>query len=289
MRVSVAVAPPRVAGLGLRADKGVVKGGAGGGAVLAPGTVVQGARTQVMMGSEVDLARVAASIQPRSPPEPAAEPGAGAVSGARQLRSLAGAITGAAANIKSKLTSAVTQGSLARSSPSPPDTSQGQGQGQGQGRVKMREVPIRVEAGAGQGQGLPGQEKSPHVIPLTVPGAEYGGSLELTFSNNPLRSYREYDVIDRLTFVFYFQVIRTGSTKGPSVPVKPQTFRRSKNIYNKNNFYLNCDKIFETIKTIYKPYNTLVKFHGFYKLINCQISISLIKCVPLYRALFISV
>ena len=187
MRVSVAVAPPRVAGLGLRADKGVVKGGAGGGAVLAPGTVVQGARTQVMMGSEVDLDRVAASIQTRSPPEPAAEPGAGAVSGARQLRSLAGAITGAAANIKSKLTSAVTQGSLARSSPSPPDTSQGQGQG----RVKMREVPIRVEAGAGQGQGLPGQEKSPHVIPLTVPGAEYGGSLELTFSNNPLRSYRK--------------------------------------------------------------------------------------------------
>merc|ERR1712155_97691 len=125
-----------------------------------------------MMGSEVDLDRVAASIQTRSPPEPAAEPGAASVSGARQLRSLAGAITGAAANIKSKLTSAVTQGSLARSSPSPPDTSQGQG----------------------QGQGLPGQEKSPHVIPLTVPGAEYGGSLELTFSNNPLRSYREHDV-----------------------------------------------------------------------------------------------
>ena len=171
--VSVVVAPPRVAGLGLRADKGVVKGGAGGGAVLAPGTVVQGARTQVMMGSEVDLDRVAASIQTRSPPEPAAEPGAASVSGARQLRSLAGAITGAAANIKSKLASAVTQGSLARSSPSPPDTSQGQGQG----RVKMREVPIRVEQGAGQGQGLPGQEKSPHVIPLTVPGAEYGGSL----------------------------------------------------------------------------------------------------------------
>lgn len=177
MCVSVVVAPPRVAGLGLRADKGVVKGGAGGGAVLAPGTVVQGARTQVMMGSEVDLDRVAASIQTRSPPEPAAEPGAASVSGARQLRSLAGAITGAAANIKSKLASAVTQGSLARSSPSPPDTSQGQGQGQG--RVKMREVPIRVEQGAGQGQGLPGQEKSPHVIPLTVPGAEYGGSLEL--------------------------------------------------------------------------------------------------------------
>ena len=171
--MSVVVAPPRVAGLGLRADKGVVKGGAGGGAVLAPGTVVQGARTQVMMGSEVDLDRVAASIQTRSPPEPAAEPGAASVSGARQLRSLAGAITGAAANIKSKLASAVTQGSLARSSPSPPDTSQGQG------RVKMREVPIRVEQGAGQGQGLPGQEKSPHVIPLTVPGAEYGGSLEL--------------------------------------------------------------------------------------------------------------
>ena len=185
------VAPPRVAGLGLRADKGAVKGGAGGGAVLAPGTVVQGARTQVMMGSEVDLDRVAASIQTRSPPEPAAEPGAASVSGARQLRSLAGAITGAAANIKSKLTSAVTQGSLARSSPSPPDTSQGQGQGQGQGRVKMREVPIRVEQGAGQGQGLPGQEKSPHVIPLTVPGAEYGGSLELPFSNNPLQSFRE--------------------------------------------------------------------------------------------------
>ena len=38
-------------------------------------------------------------------------------------------------------------------SPSPPDS-----------RAKMREVPIRVEA----------SDRSPHVIPLTVPGAEYG-------------------------------------------------------------------------------------------------------------------
>ena len=122
--------------------------------VAAPGSVVQGPRTAVMMGAGsapgVDLDRIAASMS-----EVSREAGqnSGQQQPARHLgRSIAGAFSGVAHNIKSKF---VNKGS-SPSSPSPPDS-----------RAKMREVPIRVEA-SGTG------DRSPHVIPLTVPGAEYG-------------------------------------------------------------------------------------------------------------------
>ena len=148
-------------GLGLKPDKSV-KTVVGGG---APGSVVQGARTAVLVGGDpdsvpgVDLDRVAASMsQPQPPPDTLSlSSGSGA---AARARSLAGAITGAAHNIKTKLASAVT----ARSSPSPPDPAW----------PKVREVPIRVEGG--RTPPVFNGEKSPHVIPLTVPGAEYGES-----------------------------------------------------------------------------------------------------------------
>ena len=56
----------------------------------------------------VDLDRVAASMSQTSDSVSLAGSSSGPGSGARQLRSLAGAITGAAANFKSKLASAVT-------------------------------------------------------------------------------------------------------------------------------------------------------------------------------------
>ena len=153
-------------GLGLKPDKSI-KTVVGGG---APGSVVQGARTAVMVGGGavpdfvpgVDLDRVAASMSQTSDSVSLAGSSSGPGSGARQLRSLAGAITGAAANFKSKLASAVTGAGVARSSPSPPDPA----------RTKVREVPIRLEGGPPP---VFNGEKSPHVIPLTVPGAEYGG------------------------------------------------------------------------------------------------------------------
>ena len=159
-------------GLGLKPDKSI-KTVVGGG---APGSVVQGARTAVMVGGGaapdfvpgVDLDRVAASMSQTSDSVSLAGSSSGPGSGARQLRSLAGAITGAAANFKSKLASAVTGAGAARSSPSPPDPARTKGR-------EVREVPIRLEGGD---QGAPpvfNGEKSPHVIPLTVPGAEYGG------------------------------------------------------------------------------------------------------------------
>jgi len=86
------------------------------------------------------------------------QPGA---AGAKQLgRSIAGVITG----IKSKFVNSVTGPLATRSSPSPPDTNK---------TAKIREVPIRVEQSGGMHSAGAG-EKSPHVIPLTVPGAEYG-------------------------------------------------------------------------------------------------------------------
>ena len=116
----------------------------------------------------VDLDRVAASMSQASDSVSLTGSSSGqqSGSGARQLRSLAGAITGAAANFKSKLASAVTGASVARSSPSPPDPA----------RTKVREVPIRLEGGPPP---VFNGEKSPHVIPLTVPGAEYGGLEEI--------------------------------------------------------------------------------------------------------------
>ena len=122
--------------------------------VGAPGSVVQGPRTAVMMGASssapgVDLDRIEfmsevnrETGQASSQQQPARHLG----------RSIAGAFSGVAHNIKSKF---VNLGS-SPSSPSPPDS-----------RAKTREVPIRVEA-SGTG------DRSPHVIPLTVPGAEYG-------------------------------------------------------------------------------------------------------------------
>merc|ERR1719219_2880390 len=121
--------------------------GAGG-----PGSVVQGPRTAVMMGASssapgVDLDRIEFMSEVNREP--------GQTSSSQQQptrhlgRSIAGAFSGVAHNIKNKF---VNLGS----SPSPPDS-----------RAKMREVPIRVEA-SGTG------DRSPHVIPLTVPGAEYG-------------------------------------------------------------------------------------------------------------------
>ena len=84
--------------------------------------------------------------------------------GPKQLgKSLAGVLSGAAQNIKSKFVNIGVTGPLvARSSPSPPDTAKTAGKA-------VRQVPIRVES-SGDGVG----EKSPHSIPLTVPGAEYG-------------------------------------------------------------------------------------------------------------------
>jgi len=111
----------------------------------------------------VDLDRVAASMSEQSRDMSASvsslpQPGA---AGAKQLgRSIAGVITG----IKSKLVNSVTGPLVTRSSPSPPDTSKA---------AKIREVPIRVEQSGGM-QSAGAGEKSPHVIPLTVPGAEYG-------------------------------------------------------------------------------------------------------------------
>lgn len=167
-------------GLGLKPDKSI-KTVVGGG---APGSVVQGARTAVMVGGApdsapgVDLDRVAASMSQTSDSVSLAgsSSGPGPGSGARQLRSLAGAITGAAANFKSKLASAVTGASVARSSPSPPDPA----------RTKVREVrevPIRLEGGAPP---VFNGEKSPHVIPLTVPGAEYGRFTDDRFSTESI-------------------------------------------------------------------------------------------------------
>lgn len=115
---------------------------------------MQGPRTAVKMGASaapgVDLDRIAASMS-----ELKLEPGHNnrEHQGAKQFgRSIAGAFSGVAHNIKSKF---VNIGS----SPSPPDS-----------KAKMREVPIRVEGSGGSGTG----DRSPHVIPLTVPGAEYG-------------------------------------------------------------------------------------------------------------------
>ena len=140
----------------------------------APGNVVTGARTAVMMGGVsvdtvpgVDLDRVAASMSEQSRDMSASvsslpQPGA---AGAKQLgRSIAGVITG----IKSKFVNSVTGPLVTRSSPSPPDTNK-------TATSKIREVPIRVEqSGAGIMHCAGAGEKSPHVIPLTVPGAEYG-------------------------------------------------------------------------------------------------------------------
>ena len=83
--------------------------------------------------------------------------------GPKQLgKSLAGMLSGAAQNIKSKFVNIGVTGPLvARSSPSPPDTAKTAGK-------TVRQVPIRVESSGGSGVG----EKSPHSIILTVPGAE---------------------------------------------------------------------------------------------------------------------
>lgn len=154
---------PRETRLHLRGDK-PVKTVMGGG---TPGMVVQGPRTAVMMGAGstppgVDLDKVAASITEQNQMSnslPVSQP--------RQFgRSLAGVISGAAQNIKSKIAGIANNpgGSspLVRSSPSPPDT-----------RGKMREVPIRVENSYGSNHSVAEpSDRSPQVIPLTVPGAE---------------------------------------------------------------------------------------------------------------------
>jgi len=150
-------------GLHLRGDKSI-KTVLGGG---TPGMVVQGPRTAVMMGAGstppgIDLDKVAASINEQnllSSNMPVSQP--------RQFgRSLAGVLSGAAQNIKSRIAGiASNPGSsspLVRSSPSPPDT-----------RGKMREVPIRIENSFGSNHSVvEPSERSPQVIPLTVPGAE---------------------------------------------------------------------------------------------------------------------
>ena len=168
----------------------------------APGSVVQGARTAVMMtgGGQVpdsrsqvpdprsqvpdpghhgiDLDRVAADLSARDSSSLSLSAAGGQPGGPRQLgRSIAGVLSSTAQNIKSKLFTNMGGGGVtvaplaARSSPSPP------------GGVKVREVPIRVEqSGSGASVSphvLPlksggGASVSPHVIPLTVPGAEYG-------------------------------------------------------------------------------------------------------------------
>jgi len=150
-------------GLHLRGDKPVktVMGGS------TPGMVVQGPRTAVMMGAGstppgVDLDKVAASITEQNSNLnniPVSQP--------RQFgRSIAGVISGAAQNIKSRIAGMTnnpnTSSPLVRSSPSPPDT-----------RAKMREVPIRVENSYGSSHSVAEpSDRSPQVIPLTVPGAE---------------------------------------------------------------------------------------------------------------------
>ena len=106
-----------------------------------------------MMGATsapgVDLDRIAASMSGSDGSKGDLGHNPGQHQAARHLgRSIAGAFSGITNNIKSKLVNIGTS-----SSPSPPDS-----------RAKMREVPIRVEA----------SDRSPHVIPLTVPGAEYG-------------------------------------------------------------------------------------------------------------------
>ena len=124
--------------------------------VGAPGSVVQGPRTAVMMGANssvpgVDLDRIEFMSEVN---REAGQTSNSQQPPARHLgRSIAGAFSGVAHNIKSKF---VNLGSTP-SSPSPPDS-----------RAKTREVPIRLEASSGTG------DRSPHVIPLTVPGAEYG-------------------------------------------------------------------------------------------------------------------
>lgn len=154
---------PRETRLHLRGEK-PVKTVMGGG---TPGMVVQGPRTAVMMGAGstppgVDLDKVAASISEQNQMSnslPVSQP--------RQFgRSLAGVLSGAAQNIKSKIAGIANNpgGSspLVRSSPSPPDT-----------RGKMREVPIRVENSYGSNHSVAEpSDRSPQVIPLTVPGAE---------------------------------------------------------------------------------------------------------------------
>ena len=133
----------------------------------APGMVIQGPRTAVLMGAGstppgVDLDKVAASITEQtqmSQNTPVSQP--------RQFgRSLAGVLSGAAQNIKSRIVGiANNPGSnspLVRSSPSPPDS-----------RGKMRDVPIRIENSHGSNQSVAEpSDRSPQVIPLTVPGAE---------------------------------------------------------------------------------------------------------------------
>lgn len=111
-----------------------------------------------MMGASsapgVDLDRIAASMSGSDVSKGDLGNNPGQHQAARQLgRSIAGAFSGITNNIKSKLVNIGTS-----SSPSPPDS-----------RAKMREVPIRVEA----------SDRSPHVIPLTVPGAEYGNTVLL--------------------------------------------------------------------------------------------------------------
>ena len=126
----------------------------------APGSVVQGADTghtgDHVPGVDMDM--VAASMSEMSRDQVTmSQPGP------KQLgKSLAGVLSGAAQNIKSKFVNIGVTGPLvARSSPSPPDTAKTAGKA-------VRQVPIRVESSGGSGVG----EKSPHSIPLTVPGAE---------------------------------------------------------------------------------------------------------------------
>jgi len=153
---------PRETRLHLRGDK-QVKTVVGG---TAPGIVVQGPRTAVMMGAGstppgVDLDKVAASITEQNQ-----TPNSIPVSQTRQFgRSVAGLISGAAQNLKSRIVGIANNPSsspLVRSSPSPPDS-----------RGKVREVPIRVENSYGSTHSVvEPSERSPQVIPLTVPGAE---------------------------------------------------------------------------------------------------------------------
>lgn len=158
----------------MKPEKAVKTVTVGGG---TPGSVVTGPRTAVIMGGgtgEVDLDRVAASMERREQPDTAS---LASQPGAKQLgRSIAGALTGVAQNFKSKL---VNMGANSvtghRSSPSPPDTAHrsmvttSDTPRMVASGAKVREVPIRLEqSGAG------GSSVSPHVIPLTVPGAEYG-------------------------------------------------------------------------------------------------------------------
>jgi len=154
------IIPPQ--GLHLRGDK-QVKTVVGG---TAPGIVVQGPRTAVMMGAGstppgIDLDKVAASISEQNQ-----TPNSIPVSQTRQFgRSVAGLISGAAQNLKSRIVGIANNPSsspLVRSSPSPPDS-----------RGKVREVPIRVENSYGSTHSIvEPSERSPQVIPLTVPGAE---------------------------------------------------------------------------------------------------------------------